>query len=235
MEEIFSALTTAMSDHLGVALAAAFGWGVMSILLSPCHLSSIPLIVGYISAQGVATTRRSISLSVVFAVGILMSIALVGLVTASLGRMMGDVGTWGNIVVAAVFFVIGLYFLDILKLSWGGFSGSSVKPRGWLGALALGLLFGIGLGPCTFAFLAPVLGVVFAVSTNSFVSAGSLISAFGLGHCTVIAVAGSLTNVVQRYLKWTSQSSGATWLRRAAGVFLLFGGFYFLYISFWRL
>jgi cytochrome c-type biogenesis protein len=232
MDEIFNALTMAMSGHFGVALAAAFGWGVLSILLSPCHLSSIPLIVGYISAQGVATARRSVGLSLIFAVGILITIALVGLVTAGLGRMMGNVGTWGNIVVAAVFFVIGLYLLDILKLSGGGFSGTSVKPRGWIGALALGLLFGIGLGPCTFAFLAPVLGVVFSVSTTSFVSAASLIGAFGLGHCAVIVTAGSLTHLVQRYLKWTSRSSGATWLRRAAGVFVLFGGFYFIYISF---
>jgi cytochrome c-type biogenesis protein len=77
-----------------------------------------------------------------------------------------------------------------------------------------------------------VLGVVFSVSATSFAGAASLIGAFGLGHCTVIAVAGSLTHVVQRYLKWTSRSHGALWLRRTAGVFVLFGGFYFLYISF---
>jgi cytochrome c-type biogenesis protein len=232
MDEIFNALTMAMSGHFGVALAAAFGWGVLSILLSPCHLSSIPLIVGYISAQGLATTKKSVSLSVVFALGILITIALVGLVTASLGRMLGNVGTWGNIVVAAVFFIIGLYLLDILKLSWGGIPGAPAEQRGLIGALVLGLLFGIGLGPCTFAFLAPVLGVVFSVSTTSFVSAASLIGAFGLGHCAVIVAAGSLTHLVQRYLNWTSESSGATWLRRVAGVFVLFGGFYFIYISF---
>jgi cytochrome c-type biogenesis protein len=232
MEEIFNALTTAMSGHFGVALAAAFGWGVLSILLSPCHLSSIPLIVGYITAQRATTARRSAGLSLLFALGILITIALVGLVTAGFGRMMGDVGTWGNIVVAVVFLVIGLYLLDIVKLSWGGFAGTSTMRRGWIGAFTLGLLFGVGLGPCTFAFLAPVLGVVFSISTTSFLSAASLIGAFGLGHCTVIAAAGSLTHVVQRYLKWTSRSSGATWLRRAAGIFVLFGGFYFLYISF---
>jgi len=125
MEEVFNALTMAMSDRFGVAVAAAFGWGVLSILLSPCHLSSIPLIVGYISAQETTTARRSAGLSLLFALGILITIALVGLVTAGFGRMMGDVGTWGNIVVAAVFLVIGLYLLDIVKLSWGGFAGAT--------------------------------------------------------------------------------------------------------------
>ncbi|MEX1140255.1 MAG: cytochrome c biogenesis protein CcdA [Bacteroidota bacterium] len=232
MDTIFNSLTTAMTGSFEIALAAAFGWGVMSILLSPCHLSSIPLIVGYISAQGVVTARRSAGLSVVFAVGILITIALVGFATASLGRMMGDVGRWGNIFVAGIFFVIGLYLLDIVKISWGGFSGGSTNRRGWIGALTLGLLFGIGLGPCTFAFLAPVLGVVFSVSTTSFMSAALLIGAFGLGHCAIIAGAGSLTHVVQRYLHWSSRSNAGVWLRRAAGLFVLFGGIYFLSTAF---
>lgn len=42
-----------------VAVAGAFLWGVLSILLSPCHLTSIPLIVGFISGQEVTTTRRA--------------------------------------------------------------------------------------------------------------------------------------------------------------------------------
>lgn len=232
MDEIFNALTMAMTDRFGIALAAAFGWGVLSIVLSPCHLSSIPLIVGYISAQGATTARRSAGLSLLFALGILITIALIGLITASFGRMMGNVGTWGNLAVAAVFLVIGLYLLDIVKLSWGGFGAASLRRQGWIGALSLGLLFGVGLGPCTFAYLAPVLGVVFSISTTSFIGGALLIAAFGLGHCAVIAAAGSLTHLVQRYLKWTSRSAGATWLRRLAGVFVLFGGFYFIYISF---
>lgn len=232
MDEIFNALTIAMTDRFEIALAAAFGWGVLSILLSPCHLSSIPLIVGYISTQGVASTRRSASLSLVFALGILITIALVGLVTASLGRMMGDVGIWGNVFVATVFLVIGLYLLDVVRFSWSGFGSTGIKRRGWIGALTLGLLFGVGLGPCTFAYLAPVLGVVFSVSTTSFVMAASLVGAFGLGHCSIIAAGGSLGHLVQRYLNWSNRSRSTTWLRRIAGVFVLFGGAYFIYISF---
>lgn len=127
MDTIFNSLTTAMTGSFEIALIAAFGWGVISILPSPCHLSSIPLIIGYISAQGIVTARRSAGLSVVFAVGILITIALIGFATASLGRMMGDVGTWGNIFVAGIFLVIGLYLLDVVKISWGGSSGGSTN------------------------------------------------------------------------------------------------------------
>jgi hypothetical protein len=45
-----------------IALAASMAWGVLSILLSPCHLASVPLIVGFISEQGTVTVRRRLSL-----------------------------------------------------------------------------------------------------------------------------------------------------------------------------
>lgn len=232
MEEIFTTLTMAMTGRFGIAIAASFAWGILSILLSPCHLSSIPLIVGYISKQGGMNTKRSFAISLLFALGILATIALIGLVTASLGRMLGDVGPWGNLAVAGVFLAVGLYLLDLLRFSWNTIPMHPLKGRPWMGALTLGLLFGIGLGPCTFAYLAPVLGVVFSVGSTDIVNAVALIGAFGVGHCSVIVGAGSLAHVVQRYLNWSEESRGATWLRRLAGVCVLVGGLYFVYTAF---
>jgi cytochrome c-type biogenesis protein len=232
LNEIFNALTMAMTDEFGIALAAAFGWGVLSILLSPCHLASIPLVVGYIVRQGPASARRSVGLSVTFAVGILITIALIGIITASIGRMMGDVGIWGNLIVAGVFLVVGLYLMDVIRFSWGSVAVKPIKGKPWVGALALGLIFGIGLGPCTFAYLAPVLGVVFSLASTSMASAVLLIAAFGIGHCSVIVGAGSLAHTVQKYLNWTDQSKGALWLKRVAGLFVLLAGVYFISTAF---
>jgi len=231
MEEMFNTLTRSMTGRIEIAMLAALGWGVLSILLSPCHLSSIPLVIGYISSHGTVTSRRSCSLAFVFAVGILITIALIGVVTASMGRLMGDVGRWGNWIVAAVFLLVGLYLMDIIKFSWSG-PALTTRTGGWLGALLLGLIFGIGLGPCTFAYFAPVLGVVFGISTSSWTKAMLLIAAFAVGHCTVIVAAGSLTHIVQTYLSWSSQSKATIWIRRTAGAFVLLGGVYFIYTTF---
>jgi cytochrome c-type biogenesis protein len=232
VEEIFTKLTFALSSNFSLALAAALGWGVLSILLSPCHLSSIPLVIGYISSQGQIKVRRSFYLAFVFAVGILITIALIGLITASMGRLMGDVGQWGNYLVAAIFILIGLYLMDIFRWDWNGLHIGKNKSGGMWGAFVLGLIFGIGLGPCTFAFLAPVLGVVFQISSEDWFKGILLISAFGLGHCAVIVTAGSLTNLVQKYLNWTEDSKAIIYTKRVAGVFVVFAGFYFIYITF---
>jgi cytochrome c-type biogenesis protein len=232
LDELFTWLTMAMSETFGMALVAAFGWGIISIILSPCHLSSIPLVIGYISSQGQEGVRRSYSLSLVFGIGILITIGLIGAITASLGRMMGDVGVWGNVIVAGVFFVVGLYLMDVINLSWNGFMPQTSFARGWKGALLLGLIFGIGLGPCTFAYMAPVLGVAFSVATTNMLQALSLIAAFGVGHCAVIVAAGGAAGTVQKYLNWTEQSKGATYLKRVAGVLVILGGVYYMYTAF---
>jgi len=232
LEEIFTWLTMAMSETFGIALLAAVGWGIVSILLSPCHLSSIPLVIGYISSQGREGVKRSYLLSLVFAIGILITIGLIGVLTASVGRMMGDVGMWGNLIVAGVFFVVGLYLMDVISLSWGGIVPRTSFVRGWKGALLLGLIFGVGLGPCTFAYMAPVLGVAFGVATTSMLQAMSLVAAFGVGHCAVIVGAGGAAGTVQKYLNWTEQSKGATYLKRVAGVLVILAGVYYIYTAF---
>jgi len=229
INDIFTFLSDALYQNFWIALFASFGWGILSILLSPCHLSSIPLLVGYITRQGKVSVKRTFSISLLFAVGILITIALVGIITAALGRLMGDVGTTGTYIVAGLFFLIGLYLLDIIKLPLEVGGVSPVKQKGLIAALILGLLFGVALGPCTFAYMAPILGVVFTMSSENILGAGLLLLFFGLGHCTVIVGAGTLTNKVQKYLDWNENSKAALWVKRVCGVLVIFGGVYLIY------
>lgn len=232
IEEIFNFLSNALTGNVFLAVFASFGWGIMSILLSPCHLSGIPLVIGFINSQGKISLGKTFFISLVFALGILITIALIGLITASAGRLMGDLGSTGNYVVAIVFFVIGLYLMDIIKLPWEGGNIKGTQKKGLLAALILGLLFGIGLGPCTFAFMAPVLGVVFQVAKTNLIYSIILLFAFGIGHCAVIVAAGTLTKKVQEYLNWTENSKTVSYIKKICGVLVILGGVYLIYTTF---
>ncbi|MBN1543252.1 sulfite exporter TauE/SafE family protein [candidate division KSB1 bacterium] len=227
IQDLFSTLSTALSQSLWLALVSAFIWGVLSILLSPCHLSSIPLVIGFVMRQEKKTTARAFIFSLIFSVGILVSIALIGLITASLGRLMGDLGRVGNLFVVAVFFIVGLYLLDVIRLDWS-FAPRASRQQGWISALLLGLAFGVALGPCTFAFIAPVLGVAFAKAQSSFTAAVLLILFFALGHCGVIVFFGTLAKKAQDYLNRTSENTGVLWAKRACGILVMAGGIYLL-------
>lgn len=211
-----------------VALLGAFLWGVLSILLSPCHLAGIPLIVGYISHQGVKSFRKAFWTSFAFSFGILITIALIGLITALLGRMMGDIGKWGNYLVAVIFFIVGLVLLDIIRFNLPGVGQMKFKKRGVWAALLLGLIFGIALGPCTFAYMAPVLAITLFSSSSNFVHSFSLLAAYGLGHCLVIVLAGSFTEVIQKYVNWNEKSKGTLIVKRICGILVIVAGIYMI-------
>jgi cytochrome c-type biogenesis protein len=231
MEQLFTTLTRAVEGAPAVALAAAFVWGILSIMLSPCHLASIPLIVGSIDQQGRMSGRRAFLISTLFAVGILTTIAAIGAVTAALGRMMGDLGGVGNYIVAVIFFIVGLHLLDIIPMPWSEPGRVGMKRKGLLAALVLGLVFGIALGPCTFAYMAPMLGVTILSASTNTLYAILLLAVYGVGHCSVIVLAGTSTGAVQRYLNWTERSKGAVIVKKICGVLVLLGGVYLLYTA----
>ena len=226
---IFELLSNAIGGTPIIALAASFGWGVLSIILSPCHLASIPLIVGFINDQGVTSTKRAFLLYFLFASGILVKIGIIGSITASMGRMLGDIGSWGNYFVAAVFVYVGLHLLGIVPFPFMGSAHQpGIKRKGLLAALLLGLIFGIALGPCTFAYMAPVIAVTLSVASTKLFYGILLLLAYGLGHCSVIVAAGTSTEAVENYLKWNERSKGIVIIKKLCGILIIIAAVYFI-------
>lgn len=229
--EIFNSLSSALQNSIPIALGASFAWGVLSIVLSPCHLASIPLIIGFIDEQGRISTIRAFWLSLLFATGILITIASIGLITGLAGRMLGDIGRWGNYLVALIFVIVGLHLLGIIPLPFfeKGAQASGFSRKGLLAAFILGLIFGVALGPCTFAYMAPMLGVVFSAAATKLLFAIGLIVAYAVGHCSIIVLAGTFTEIVQKYLNWNEHSKGADILKKICGVLVILGGIYLIF------
>lgn len=229
IQGLFTWLSHALQGTVWLALIASFGWGILSILLSPCHLSSIPLIVAYIDGQGQISGKRALSLSGLFSVGILITIAGVGLLTSLTGRILGDIGKAGNWIVAMIFFIIGLHLLGVIPFPLVGRMGQpSFKHKGPWVAFLIGLLFGLAVGPCTFAYLGPILAVAFRVAPTQLLLSVSLVLTYAIGHCSVIVLAGTLTGLVQRFLNWNEQSKGALILKKICGLLVILGGIYLI-------
>jgi cytochrome c-type biogenesis protein len=167
--------------------------------------------------------------SILFSLGIFLSIVAIGLITAMFGRMFGDIGPWGKWFVAAVFMVFGLVLLEVISLPWSGPDLITNTHTGWVGALMLGLIFGAAVGPCTFAYMAPVLAVVFERADTNFVYSAMLILLYSIGHCGVIVLAGTLGARLQTFLNWNQKSHITGRIRKACGVILILVGLYLLW------
>ncbi len=224
----FGSLSQAVEGSGAIACGAALVWGMLSILLSPCHLASIPLIVGFINGQGRISTGRAGLIATLFATGILLTIAGLGAASAAAGQMLGEVGPAGNLAVAGVFLLVGLHLLEAIPAPWSGPGQVAWPRRGLLAAFLLGLIFGLALGPCTFAYMAPLLAVTFKLGAENLPFGVTLLLLYGLGHCSVIVLAGTFTEAVQHYLNWNERSRGALLLKRICGLLVIGGGLYLL-------
>ncbi|MFP4466732.1 MAG: cytochrome c biogenesis CcdA family protein [Candidatus Goldiibacteriota bacterium] len=228
VQEIFTNLTLAMSESAGIALTASFTWGILSIILSPCHLAAIPLIVAFVGAQGDKIgIKRAFCLSALFSLGILITIALIGVITSMAGMIAGDLGIWGNLMIAVIFIVIGLHLIGLLPMPFlqSAFN-PKYKKKGYWASFMLGLVFGIALGPCTFAFMAPVLAAAFGAAAENPVFSALLVLAYAAGHCIVIVIAGTFTELVEKYLHWGENSGAVNILKKICGAFIILAGIY---------
>ena len=104
-----------------------------------------------------------------------------------------------------------------------------MKRKGLFAAFIIGLVFGIALGPCTFAYMAPMLGITFKLASINITYGILLLLVYGIGHCSVIIFAGTFTEVVQQFMNWNEKSSATTIVRRLCGVLVLLSGIYMIY------
>lgn len=209
-----------------LALLAAFVWGIISVVLNPCHLAVIPLVAGLISKQTQQGSARAIQLTFALATGTLTSFAAIGIITALAGKLVGDIA-WLEKLLAIIFIAVGLNLLGILPLPHFH-PRFQVKGNGLIPAFALGLLYGSAHGPCCLAFMAPLVAAAFGMASRAAIYAGLLLFAFGLGHALVIVLAGAATSVMQRYMKWSERSKAYVTLSRISGALVLLAGIYML-------
>lgn len=229
MEAIFTYLYTALYGNFYLALFAAFMWGLASVGLSPCHLSSIPLVVSVMTGKRVLTGKEAFKLSFVFSLGILISIALIGIITALLGRMIGDLGPHANLIFGIALILAGLLLMDIIPLgSISLLSKLKIDGTKSLNILMVGILFGLALGPCAFAFMAPVLTLVFSMATTKLFLAIMIMLCFSLGHCLVIVFAGTSVSLVQNILNWNEKSKGMTIFKKVCAGLVIIAGIYLM-------
>lgn len=145
---------------------------------------------------------------------------------ALLGRILGDVGIWWQILVGAVLIWVALGMLGVQACTMSGSLLYRLKLRGIHGAFGLGLAYGILSGSCTFGFIAPILAIV--TVQQQVVTGSVMMILFALGHCLPIMVAGSSVAIVRRHTETSSWQGAGLWFRRGAGVVIAILGVYFV-------
>ena len=227
LDTIFLTINNWIVAESAIAGIGSFLWGMVSVLFSPCHLASIPLIIAYVGGQQqILGSRQAAYYSIAFTLGLFITIALIGIICAVLGRMLGDIGNYWQILVGLVLIWVALGMFGVESCSMSGTLLYRLNLKGIFGAFGLGLAYGVLSGSCTFGFIAPILAII---TVQQKVASGViLIVLFAIGHCLPIVVAGSSAAMVKGVLE-NSRWQGATqWFRKGAGVVIIGLAFYFI-------
>jgi len=227
LETFFLTVNEWIAGGAAIAAVGCFIWGMISVVFSPCHLASIPLIVAYVGGQQeVLRPNEAAYYSLAFTMGLFITIALIGIICALLGRMLGDVGKYWQILIGLVLVWVALGMLGVEKYSMSGNLLYKLNLRGMFGALALGLAYGVLSGSCTFGFIAPILAIV--TVQEKVVTGVLFILLFAIGHCLPIVVAGSSTAAVKRVMESSRWQEAGSWFRKGAGAMIGCLGLYFI-------
>jgi len=230
-ESFFLTVNEWIAGGTAIAALGCFLWGMISVLLSPCHLASIPLIIAYVGGQKrTLSPKQASSYAVLFTLGLFITIAAIGIACALLGRMLGDVGNYWQILIGLLLVWVALGMLGVEKCSVSGSLLYRLNLKGLFGAFALGLAYGVLSGSCTFGFIAPILAII---TIQQKLAAGILlITLFAVGHCLPIVIAGSSTAAVRRLMENSMWQGAGNWFRKGAGIVICLLGIYFIIYPF---
>jgi len=227
IETIFLNINNWMVNGSYIAALGCFLWGVISVLFSPCHLASIPLIIAYVGGQQrVLSAKQASYYAVLFTLGLFITIAVIGIVCALLGRILGDVGNYWQILIGLMLIWVALGMFGVEKCTISGSLLYRLNLKGLVGAFALGLAYGVLSGSCTFGFIAPILAII---TIQQKLIAGILfIVLFAVGHCLPIVIAGSSTAAVRGLMENSKWQDAGNWFRKGASICIGILGVYFI-------
>ena len=216
-----------------VKYLGAFLWGMASVILSPCGISLVPLVVGYVANTDTPSHFTAFRISCAFCVGIIINLALVAFVTSGIGMLLGGYERFLTLITAAVFIVMGLQIMGVLKLKFLAFDSriKGTESQDMKGAVVLGILSGLAIGPCNIGYVSPVLSLAMSEASNGLAGAIILVLCYALGYCAVLVGAGTFAQAFSEFLH-SGEDSVLTWMVKTVnvlcGIALVIGGIYLI-------
>lgn len=226
--EWLQTLSRLITDKMWLAPVLALGAGILTSF-TPCALSSVPLIIGYVGA-GHSDPRRAFRLSLVFACGMAVTFTILGSLASLLGRLMQSAGSWWYLLLGLLMVLMALQIWGVYEFVPSTYLVGRSNRRGFTGAFLAGVLAGVFSSPCATPVLVALLAIV-ARSGNP--AWGTLLLLlYSLGHSVLVLVAGTSVGFVKQVTSSGKYGTFSIVLKYAMGAVVLLIALYMFYLGF---
>ena len=189
IDNILESISTLITTSTWLAPLLAFIAGVLTSF-TPCALSSVPLIVGFVGGSREKSTKTAFRLSLTFALGSAITFTLLGVIATLAGNLIGTQATWWYIVLGILMMLMALQTLGIYEIIPSSYLVSKNKKRGYVGALFAGILGGVFSSPCSTPVLIALLAVV--AGKGSIAWGILLLLLYSIGHGILAVICGDI-------------------------------------------
>lgn len=229
MTAALQSLSEQISANFWLAPVIALLAGMLASFL-PCSLSSIPLIIGYVSGTGQKDTKTAFRLSLTFALGTAVTFTALGVIASIAGKMIGSASSWWYIALGVLMVLMALQTWEVFEIIPSSYLVSKNKKRGYLGALLAGILGGVFSSPCSTPVLIALLAIV--AGKGSILWGILLLLCYSVGHGILAVTVGTSIGLVKKLSSSEKYGKISDTLRIVMGILILLIGFYMFYLGF---
>ena len=219
----------AITDDFRIAPLFALLAGILTSF-TPCSLSGVPLVIGYVGGSGSRNTKRAFGYSVIFASGTAVTFLILGLIASSAGKLMGTSSPVWYGFLGVLMILMALQTWGVIRLIPSANLLSKSRKRGRIGAFIAGILAGIFASPCSTPVLIALLGMIAGKGNPAW---GILLMLlYSLGHSTLVIIAGTSVGFVQKISGKSTYGKVGTVMTVVMGGLILLVGFFMFWLAF---
>ena len=226
IDQLLNSISEMISDNAWLAPLLAFVGGILTSF-TPCALSSVPLVIGYVGGTSDKSTAKAFKLSLIFALGSAITFTILGIIASTAGTLIGTQATWWYLLLGGLMMLMSLQTLGIYEIIPSSYLISKNTKKGYLGALIAGILGGIFSSPCSTPVLIVLLAVV--AGNGSMLFGILLLLLYSIGH-GILAVIRKSIGFISKLTQSKKYGKISSILKIIMGIAIALIGFYMFYL-----
>jgi cytochrome c-type biogenesis protein len=221
-------LSKLISQSFWLAPLIALLAGVLTSF-TPCALTSVPLVIGYVGGTGNNDTKSAFKLSLIFAGGMAVTFTTLGTVASILGKLMGTSSSLWYIALGVLMVLMALQVWEVYNFIPSASLTNRNPQKGYIGAFVAGVLGGIFSSPCSTPVLIVLLSIV--AKEGNILRGLLLLLLYSIGHSVLVIVAGTSIAFVTKITSSNKYGNFSKVLKYFMGGAILLIAFYMFYLG----